>query len=73
MTQKVRLSPDERKDVIIDAAMRLVERDSVDLLTITREQIAGACRVATSPDTVKHYFKMPELRNAVSDRINARK
>lgn len=63
MTYQTRLTPEDRRDVIIDAAARLI-RTGTDPLALTRARVAGACRVETSPDTVKHYFTMEELRAA---------
>ena len=50
-----RLDPSIRRKVIVDAAVKLsVKSESVH--TWTREDVAKACTVETSVETVKHYF-----------------
>ena len=65
---RLRLTPDERREIIIRAALRLTaERGSA--CAWTRQDVAEACEIPTTSDTVKHYFTMPELRDVVTARI----
>lgn len=50
-----RLTPEIRRKVIIDAAVNVsVEQKSIH--NWTREDVAKACAVKTSVETIKHYF-----------------
>ena len=50
-----RLTPKIRRKVIIDAAVKLsVEKSNVHAWT--REDVAKACEIETSVETIKHYF-----------------
>ena len=50
-----RLTPEIRRKVIVDAAVKLsVEQKSIHAWT--REDVAKACAVETSVETIKHYF-----------------
>lgn len=64
MTQR-RLTPDERRKVILDAAIELTKQNDGDVLSWTREDLAKACAVPTAVDTIKHYYTQPELRELV--------
>jgi DNA-binding transcriptional regulator YbjK len=64
---RLRLTPDERRELIIQAAVRLT-RDRDSLYAWSRQDVAEACEIPTTSDTVKHYFTMPELRAVVSER-----
>lgn len=66
-TSRVRLTPDQRREIIVQAALRLTRDRST--LGWTRADVAAACEVPTSADTVKEYFTMHELREAVEDRF----
>ena len=56
-----RLTPDIRKALIIGAAVDLSLKHG--LSNWTRRQLADACSVQTSEETIKHYFKtMDEIR-----------
>lgn len=52
---RVRLSPDDRRGVIITAARRLVE-EAGSLAVLTHGGVAARCVLPTSIKTVKHYF-----------------
>jgi len=62
---KRRLTPDERRERIIDAAFRLAICSNY--LTITRDEVAVAANCA--PTLVNHYFgTVADLRQMVLDR-----
>ena len=64
MPKRVRISPEGRRDVIIKAAIALT-RDSGCIDSWSRQDVANKCVLPTSPETVKHYFLMPDLRDTV--------
>ena len=64
MPKRVRMSPEGRREVIIKAAIALT-RDSGCIDSWSRQDVANKCVLPTSPETVKHYFLMPDLRAAV--------
>ena len=64
MPKRVRMSPDDRREVIIKAAIALT-RDAECLHSWSRQDVANKCVPPTSPETVKHYFSQPDLRDAV--------
>ena len=69
MSQK-RLTPDERRKVIVAGAVAVHCR-SDSLYEWTRKDVAAACEIQTSPETVKKYFPtMPVLRDAVLKAIS---
>lgn len=68
-TSRVRLAPDQRREIIVQAALRLTRDRHGSTLGWTRADVAAACEVPTSADTVKEYFTMSELREAVEERI----
>lgn len=68
--QRARLTPDERRAVIIDAGVDMAQRNGGDLLTLTLSGVADACRIPTSVRTVKYHFgTIRGLRLAVSLRL----
>jgi len=64
MPKRVRMDPDDRRKVILRAAVALT-RDAGCVDSWSRADVAQACNPPTSLETVKHYFTMPELRRAV--------
>ena len=64
MPKRVRMSPEGRREVIIKAAIALT-RDSGCIDSWSRQDVANKCVPPTSPETVKHYFLMPDLRETV--------
>lgn len=66
-----RLTPDERRAVILRAAVKLTRDNGGSVLAWSRADVAQACEVQTSEDTVKHYFTQPDLRAAVEDVLTA--
>ena len=63
MTQR-RMTPEERRGVIVQAALKTSEKNG--LSAWTRQDVAEVCAVATSAETVKHYFPIQDdLRKAV--------
>ena len=64
MPKRVRMSPDDRREVIIKAAIALT-RDSGCIDSWSRQDVACKCVPQTSQETVKHYFSMPDLRDTV--------
>lgn len=67
MNSPSRLTPDERREVIVAAACRLTTTRG-DVYAWTRQDVADECETPTSIDTVKHYFTMPDLRETVRQR-----
>ena len=64
MPKRVRMSPDDRREVIIKAAIALT-RETACIDSWSRQDVANKCVPQTSPETVKHYFLMPDLRDTV--------
>jgi len=64
MPKRVRMSPEGRREVIIKAAIALT-RDSGCIDSWSRQDVANKCVPPTSPETVKHYYLMPDLRDTV--------
>ena len=61
----IRLTRDERRKVIVKGAIR-AHHASDSLYKWTRDDVAKACEIQTSPETVKKYFpNMPDLRDVV--------
>ena len=64
-TIRHRLTPEQRQAVIIEAGVDLARKRG-DLLALTMRDVAAACRVHTSPETVKYHFgTIDALRDAV--------
>lgn len=62
---KIRLPPERRRHMIWTAAVQLSK--TVGLLGWTRKDVAAACAVTTSDETVKHYFKsQDEFRKLIA-------
>ncbi len=57
-----RLTPEIRRKVIVDSAVKLsVKHNNVH--TWTRQEVADGCSIETSVETVKHYFpRVDDLR-----------
>ena len=64
MPKRVRMSPEGRREVILRAAVSLTQ-DAGCIDSWSRQDVANKCVPPTSPETVKHYFLMPDLRAAV--------
>jgi len=64
MSKRVRMLPDDRREVIIRAAVALTQ-DAGCIDSWSRQDVASKCVPPTSPETVKHYFLMPDLRATV--------
>jgi hypothetical protein len=58
------MSPEGRREVIIKAAIALT-REAGCIDSWSRQDVANKCVPPTSPETVKHYYLMPDLRGAV--------
>ena len=65
MPKRVRMSPEGRREVILRAAVSLTREADGCLDSWSRQDVANKCVPPTSPETVKHYFLMPDLRDAV--------
>ena len=65
MPKRVRMSPDDRREVIIKAAIALTREADGCLDSWSRQDVACKCVPQTSQETVKHYFSMPDLRDTV--------
>jgi len=65
MTKRVRMSPEGRREVILRAAVSLTREADGCLDSWSRQDVANKCIPPTSPETVKHYYLMPDLRAAV--------
>ena len=72
MSTRVRMDPDDRREVILKAAVGLTLADGATINTWSRNDVARACVPVTSPETVKHYWRMPALRDAVMERLDMR-
>jgi len=64
MSKRVRMSPEGRREVILRAAVALTQ-DAGCIDSWSRQDVASKCVPPTSPETVKHYFSQPDLRDAV--------
>ena len=69
MSTRVRMDPDDRREVILKAAIDLTLADGGTINTWSRNDVARAWVPITSPETVKHYWRMPALRDAVMARL----
>lgn len=59
----VRISPEARRRIIIEAARAIAKEHGLDVVTLATT--ARACSVYTSVSLIKHYFKNQEgLRRA---------
>jgi hypothetical protein len=65
MSKRVRMSPEGRREVILRAAVDLTREANGCLDSWSRQDVASKCTPPTSPETVKHYYLMPDLRDAV--------
>ena len=65
MSSRVRMSPEGRREVILRAAIALTREADGCIDSWSRQDVANKCVPPTSPETVKHYFLMPDLRDAV--------
>jgi len=65
MPKRVRMSPEGRREVIIKAAIALTREADGCMDSWSRQDVANKCVPQTSPETVKHYYLMPDLRAAV--------
>lgn len=66
----IRLTPDQRKVMIVNAALEVSKEKG--LFNWTRKDVAAACAFKTSDETVKRYFKYQDsLRKAVAEHPDA--
>ena len=65
MPKRVRMSPEGRREVILRAAIALTREADGCLDSWSRQDVASKCMPPTSPETVKHYFSQPDLRETV--------
>ena len=72
MATRVRMYPDDRREVILKAAVGLTLADGGTINTWSRNDVARACVPVTSNETVKRYWKMPDLRAAVRAAVQVR-
>lgn len=72
MQNASKLTPQERRSLIVTAAVDLANEHG--LSEVTFEKVAANCRLPTTKRTVTHYFKIRELRLAVvaDERANER-
>jgi len=68
MSTRVRMDPADRREVILQASVGLT-RDRGSINSWSRRDVAGACNPPTSQETVKRYWLMPALREAVLTRL----
>ena len=59
-----KLKPDDRKSVILAAAIHVANSNTLG--EVNFKNVAEACRVTTTVRTVKHYYKIKDLRKAVA-------
>jgi len=69
MSTRVRMSQEERREVILTAAIALTREADGCVFSLTQRAVANKCAPQTGPDTVKRYFTMVELRAAVRARM----
>ena len=62
--KRVRMLPEGRREVILRAAVALTQ-DAGCIDSWSRQDVANKCVPPTSPETVKHYFSQPDLRETV--------
>ena len=65
MPKRVRMSPEGRREVILRAAVSLTREADGCIDSWSRQDVANKCVPQTSPETVKHYYLMPDLRDTV--------
>ena len=65
MPKRVRMSPEGRREVILRAAVSLTREADGCMDSWSRQDVASKCVPPTSPETVKHYFSQPDLRETV--------
>ena len=65
MMKRVRMSPEGRREAILRAAVSLTREADGCLDSWSRQDVANKCMLPTSPETVKHYFSQPDLRETV--------
>ena len=65
MPKRVRMSPEGRREVILRAAVSLTREADGCMDSWSRQDVANKCMPPTSPETVKHYFSQPDLRDTV--------
>ena len=66
-TTRKRLTPEQRRSIIIEAGVDLARKRG-DLLMLTVHDVAANCRITTAPITVRHYFRtIDALRDAVGE------
>ena len=65
MPKRVRMSPEGRREVILRAAVSLTREADGCIDSWSRQDVANKCVPPTSPETVKHYYLMPDLRDTV--------
>lgn len=49
-----RMQPDDRRKIIVLAAVAVARRDG--LASVTFEAVAAACSIETTERTIRHYF-----------------
>lgn len=63
---RVRLTPEQRKTVIMRAALKIVRSEG--LASVTRRHVSEKCEVQTSTEIIRHYYPHKEdLWRAVID------
>ena len=62
MTKQKRLKPDDRRELIVLAALALAQ--NTNYKKVTRAEIANACDI-TGPAVQHHFGTMPKLHRAV--------
>lgn len=66
----LRLSAEERRDVIVTAIKKLID-GGCQTYELTHDNVAEACSVETSRHTVKHYFRTKQrLYDTASDYLH---
>lgn len=61
MTTAYRLRPDRRREIILEAAVRVLRRDGRD--AVTCRAVAAECVIPTGTSTVKYYYGNREILN----------
>ena len=69
MSTRVRMSPAQRREMVLKAAVALTREADGCVLSWTQQAVADKCTAQTSPETVKRHFSQTALRAAVRARI----
>ena len=70
MSIRYRLPPEDRREVILEAAEAVARENGGDLLAVRLMDVHRKCRIPTSLESIKYHFgTAPELRDALRARM----